>query len=120
MMRRDNAIYFLTAVTALIAVALAGYFLVRSAQPSADVLARYDADHPLIRIADFASGEAQTIMVQQLPIIVWRRDASDIALVREQNDQMQRQPSLSIRSGEDELQPEPKANSTVDQEWLVA
>jgi len=74
---------------AFLIVAIRGYSLVRTGQPSADVIAAQEAPTPFIEVSDFAPGDATFVILNGLPIVVWRRSGADKALAASQNDPAQ-------------------------------
>lgn len=120
LMNRFNFLYFVTTVTAIGTAAMGGHFLIRSGLPTADVLADFDHNHPLIRIADFEPGDARIIKINQFPVIVWRRDFDDIVLAKQHEDPALWPDPFSVLSGKTEPFPAQDTNLMVNDEWFFA
>ncbi len=84
-MKRVNFLYLATASTACIALLVVFNFLLRSMQPSADVVAKVKAQTPRLNVSDFEPGDVRIILRDDLPIIVWRRNEADKALAASQD-----------------------------------
>lgn len=120
MMKRENFIYFITASCFALTVLVSGIYLARSMQPSADVLAEYEYNFPRVDIADFEPGDARVVLLNDIHVVVWRRNADDIETATQQDD-----PELWIKQhsrilGEPSLQFARDRNLTIDQEWFFA
>lgn len=61
-------------------------FLVRSGQPSADVLAKQREMYPLVAVSAFQPGDVQHMRLNSRAVIIWRRNDADKALAAQQND----------------------------------
>ncbi len=117
-MKRLNLLYFITTIYFLAMVFWAGYFLLRTAMPSEVVLASYEQNHPHIRISDYERGEVSVILLDQVPVVVWRRNADEIEAAKQQDIYEQWPNPFSVISGQIEPQPAHDANLTVDHEWF--
>lgn|GEM_PF-1223164 len=113
-------LYVATAVVAFLIVAIRGYSLVRTGQPSADVIAAQEAPTPFIEVSDFAPGDATFVILNGLPIVVWRRSGADKALAASQNDPAQWHNQYSSVYGRLEPVLADDANLTLENEWFVA
>ena len=113
-------LYIATAVVAFLIVAICGYSLVRTGQPSADVIAAQEARTPFIEVSDFEPGDATFVILNGLPIVVWRRSGADKALAASQNDPAQWHNQYSSVYGRLEPVLADNANLTLENEWFVA
>lgn len=119
-MQRPNLLYLITASTALLGLAACAYLLVWTGQPSADVLADHYETHPWINAADFEPGDAEILRIQGKNIVVWRRNAADIALAKAQNDPTQWPNKYFNVTGRAGKQIADDANLTLNHEWFFA
>ena len=119
-MTRDNALYFFTAATALFGLLMVGYFIIQSGRPSADVLAKYEETQHLIRISDYEPGETRLVVINNAPIIVWRRDAEEIKLAKLQDIKVIWPVPVSYPTSKHSFQIASDADLTIDHEWFFA
>lgn len=96
------------------------YFLVQTAQPSADVLARVEAQTPRLSVNDFEPGEVRVVLLNNLPIIVWRRNEDDKTLAADQDDPDLWEVQYSNVLGRAEPVPATDENLTLNGEWFFA
>lgn len=119
-MQRPHTLYTVTAAALLFLVLLGIFLLLRTGLPSADVIAREAANRPVINVSDFDPGDAEIVQLNNLPVIVWRRNEVDRKLAASQNaPKMWRQKYSTVLG-----LPEPvfadDANLTLDNEWFFA
>ncbi|GAA6181369.1 hypothetical protein NBRC116594_28070 [Shimia sp. NS0008-38b] len=119
-MKETNFLYVTTALATCLAMMVGGYFLARTAQPSADVLAAMEEATPSINVGDFEPGEVRVLRLGNLPIIVWRRDEADMALANRQNDASSWKVKYSSVLGRAEPLYAEDANLTLNGEWFFA
>jgi ubiquinol-cytochrome c reductase iron-sulfur subunit len=113
-------LYIITAATILLTSVIVGYFLVRTGQPSADVLAKFDVNHPRVGIADFKKGDVRILNLNEVPVVVWRRNAADMSMAEAQNDSTQWPTTHSFVTGPYGLQFADDVNLTLNHEWFFA
>ena len=119
-MRKPNCLYVTAASAICLTLIVAGYFLARTAQPSADVLAAIEAQSPSIGVDEFKPGEVRVVLLDGLPIIVWRRDETDMALAANQDDPASWKVKYSSVLGQTEPLYAEDANLTLHGEWFFA
>lgn len=119
-MNKPDLLYMTTASAICLALLLAGFFLVRTAQPSADVLAEIEAQSPRINVADFEPGDVRVILLNNIPIIVWHRDEANMALAAQQNDPASWKVKYSRVLGQVEPLYAEDANITMNGKWFFA
>jgi ubiquinol-cytochrome c reductase iron-sulfur subunit len=119
-MIRDKILYFITATTALFGLLMTGYFIIQTGRPSADVLAKYEETQHLIRISDYEPGEPRLVVINNAPIIVWRRDAEEIKLAKLQDLKVLWPVPLSYPTSKHSFQIASDADLTIDHEWFFA
>ena len=84
------------------------------------MIAAQEARTPFIEVSDFEAGDAAIVVLNGLPIIVWRRSAADKALAASQNDSAQWHNQYSSVYGRLEPVLADNANLTLENEWFVA
>ena len=119
-MHRPHFLYVLTAAMFGVIVLLVGYFMGRTLQPSADMRAKMELWRPSIAVDDFEPGDVRVVMLDDLPIFVWRRDAADMALAARQNDPSGWMVTKSRILGQNEPVFADDANLTLNGEWFFA
>ncbi len=119
-MKKTNFLYVGTASAICCALLIALYFLIQTAQPSADVVARIEAQTPRLSVDDFAPGDVGVILLDSLPIIVWRRNESDKALAASQDAPDLWKVQYSKVLGHTEPVLATDENLTLNGEWFFA
>jgi len=109
-----------TALALGLAVAKSGLFLVRTGHPSSDVLAAVEARFPTIEVNNFAPGDVRGLLLDRLPIIVWRRDEADMILAASQDVPEDWAVKYSDVMGRDEPVYAADKNLTLNGEWFFA
>ena len=110
----------MTAATIFVGLCVAGYHLVNSGQPSADVLAKSKQQTPRFNVADFAPGDVAIKAFNGLPILIWRRSPEDIALAAIQNNPADWTPPFSRILGDAEPVYADDSNLTLNGDWFIA
>lgn len=119
-MKKHNFLGIVATSAIFITFVLAGHFLVQTAQPSADVVARVKAQSPSINVDDFQPGDVKIVLLNNLPIVVWRRNEADMALAAIQNDPEIWNEKYSKILGQADPVFADDANLTLDGEWFFA
>ena len=119
-MHRPHFLYVLTAAIFGVIVLMGGYYIVRTLQPSADIRAQMEQLSPRIAVDDFEPGDVRVVILDNLPIFIWRRDAADMALAARQNDPSGWMITQSRILGQDEPVFADDANLTLNGEWFFA
>jgi len=119
-MQHARTLNIVTAAALVFVVLLGAFSLLKTGQPSADVIAREAAKRPVIKVSDFDPGDVEIIQLNNLPVITWRRNDIDRELAASQNAPETWPQKYSTVLG----QPEPvfadDANLTLDHEWFFA
>ena len=119
-MRRPQALYIITTTVVLFSIFLGIFLLARTGMPSADVIAREAAQRPIIRVSDFDPGDVEIVGLNNLPVIVWRRNEADQKLAESQNTPEAWRLQHSRVLGQPETVFADDANLTLDHEWFFA
>lgn len=119
-MSKPNFLYVVTVSAICLTIIMAGSFLVRTAQPSADVIAAIEAKFPEVQVEDYEPGDVRIVFLDNLPIIVWRRDEADMALAAEQDDPKSWKVKDSKVLGHPERIYAEDKNLTLNGEWFFA
>ncbi len=119
-MQHARTLNIVTAAALVFVVLLGAFSLLKTGQPSADVIAREAAKRPVIKVSDFDPGDVEIIQLNNLPVIIWQRNDIDRELAASQNAPETWPQKYSNVLG----QPEPvfadDANLTLDHEWFFA
>ncbi|WP_291726551.1 hypothetical protein [Leisingera sp. F5] len=119
-MRRLDFLYTSTAGTVIAIIVLGVYQLTRTGLPSADVIAATQAAHPIINVSDFAPGDVEVLILNDIFVLVWRRNEADKRLAASQNDPSEWKQKHTTIYG----QPGPvfadDDSLTIDGEWFIA
>lgn len=118
-MIKPNFLYIATAATALVVVGTGVYHLIRTGSPSADVVAAAQMAHPTINVSDFAPGDVKTVILNNIPVIVWRRNDADKRLAASQNDPSDWVYKHTMIYGQPNAVFADDANLTINDEWIV-
>ena len=119
-MHRGDFLYFFSAATFVVILIIAGAFLFRTAQPTADVVSQSVHDHPLISVTQFQRGVPMSMVLNGQPIVLWWRDADQMALAKQQDDPVLWRVPESFVSGQSQPLPAQDVNLTINGEWFVA
>lgn len=119
-MKRPQTLYIITGAALIFAFLLCIYTLLRTGLPSADVIAREAANRPVIKVTDFTPGDAKIIRLNDLRVIVWRRNKTDQKLAASQNTPEVWRLKYSTILGRPEPVFADNANLTFDHEWFFA
>jgi len=119
-MRRPQTLYIATATAALFSIFVGIFLLARTGLPSADVIARETALRPVIKVSDFDPGDVEIVLLNNLPVIVWRRNEADRKLAASQNTPEAWRLQNSRVFGQPETVFADDANLTLDHEWFFA
>lgn len=117
-MQHPKTLFVVTATAVLLTALVGMIFLARTGLPTADVIAEEQAQR--IKVSDFDAGDVEIVRINNLPIIVWRRDEADKSLAASQNtpDAWPRQYSTILGRSEPVFADD--ANLTLDGEWFFA
>lgn len=119
-MRRPETLYIVTATAVLFAIFLGVLMLARTGLPSADVIAREAEQRPVINVSDFDPGDVEIVQLNNLPVIIWRRNEADQRLAESQNTPEAWQLKNSRIFGQPEAVFAADANLTLNHEWFFA
>ncbi|MGI9368047.1 MAG: hypothetical protein ACR2O2_04335 [Ruegeria sp.] len=119
-MRRPNILYIVTTAAVLFTIVLGIILLAQTGLPSADVIAREKAQRPVIKVSDFSPGDVEILLLNNLPIITWRRSEADKHLAASQNTPEEWRQRYSKVLGQTEEVFASDANLTLDHEWFFA
>lgn len=119
-MRRPRPLYTVTAAAFLFSVLLGIFLLLRTGLPSADVIAREAANRPVVKVSDFDPGDVRIVQLNNLPVIVWRRNEADQKLAVRQNTPEMWQQKYSTVLGQTTPVFADDSNLTLDHEWFFA
>ncbi len=86
MQTKGNFLYYLTAGWAALIVTVGLYYLFSSAEPTADVEARYQARMQTVPIESWEPGDVRTLVFGRKPVVIWRRDQAEMAAAMSQAD----------------------------------
>jgi len=119
-LKRFDPLFMTTTAFLVFAVLYGVYALLQTGAPSAETRARYDQAHPRIWVSAYEPGDVTITVLDQVPVIIWRRSASDIALAKEQDTKADWPNPLSFVSGKPDPINANDNNLTVDHEWFFA
>lgn len=119
-MRRPHFLYILTATAVALSLILGTVFIARTGLPSADVIARQAASQPVVKVTDFNPGEVEIVYLNNLRVIVWRRNEADRTLATSQNAPEDWRHENSRIFGQAESVFADDSNLTLNNEWFFA
>lgn len=118
--KKPDFLYILTASSIGTSFILAFYFLIHTSLPTADTVAREKIKRPIFKVSDFSPGDVKVISLNNLPVIVWRRDEVDQRLADRQNTPETWRNRHSRILGRAESVYADDANLTLNKEWFFA
>lgn len=86
MKQRGVLLYYVTAAFSVFVVGSGIFFLSASMKPTADVEARYRNDVHSVWLENWKPGDVRTLRLDEKPIVLWRRDITEIAAAMAQID----------------------------------
>ena len=111
-------LYLATAACLAFMMLYAANSISQAARPTADVEARYEKIHSRIWVAAFQPGDVSTMVIDQVPVIVWRRNTEEIAKAKTQDVEGDRPNPMSFISGTKGKQVAHDINLSTGHEWF--